>query len=109
MQTIKHKIGMTFSCSGQLTLPSGTWSADCEARDPDTNALVQTFDVTLTPPVSPATDHTITIRAESDETALWTANKRLRCDIVFSDTSSPPVKVPTSTFYIETQAKVTDV
>lgn len=105
-QTIVHKVGATFAYSGTIELPAGTWDAACQAYDGST--LVQEFTVTLTPPVNPATAHSITIRAEASATNLWAADKYLRCDIVFFDSSPTPVKVPTQTFTIKTIAKVTD-
>ncbi len=107
-QTIPHKKGATFGYSGAKLLPAGNWGMTSQARDKD-GALVQDFATTFvldddyTPPEDnpDLTRYLLTIRAESDDTDAWAVGAILSCDLVFTDDSNPPVKVPTDTFVIK--------
>lgn len=96
--TINFKRGGTFSYGCLVLMPTGTWSAAAKLRD-KAGVLMDTFTVTLTAPVNPETKHTLLIVQNATSTAAWPL-ERLQGDVVFTDASSPPVKLPTSTFFL---------
>lgn len=102
---ITFKRGSTFSYSGMVELPVGTWSAAAHIRTPNGD-LIQALTVTLTPPVNPSTEHTLLLEATAAQTLLWPCEK-LEGDVVFTDASVTPVVVPTGTFTVEVREKVT--
>ena len=106
-QTYPIKRGATLSLAGSVELPAGTWSASAQVRSA-VLALVEQLVVTLTPPVLPATAHTILIEASSAQTADWPIGS-LMCDVRFADASATPVVVPSPTFVINVQQEVTHV
>lgn len=106
-QRINHKRGATFSYSGLVTLPVGTWSASCDLDDSFGNKVSDTT-VTLsaleTPGASGET-HSILIEVAAATTATWVLGT-LSGDIRFSDVSG--VVVYTSTFYVNVTNGITD-
>lgn len=103
--TINFKRGSTFSYGGTFTMPAGTWTATAQLRDAQ-NVLIDDLDVTFTPPVSPATTHTLLIEKDAVDTAAWPTS-RLRGDISFADTNSPEVVLITSTFVVNVIERLT--
>lgn len=99
MSTINFKRGGTFSFGCKVKMPAGTWSAVGKLREPG-GAPVQTLTVTLDPlEDDPDFNYTILIVAPSTDTPEWPV-RVLRGDIKFSDASTPPVVLPTSTFTV---------
>ena len=102
---ISFKRGSTFSFSGLVQLPTGTWSAAAHIRNGHGD-LIQTLTTTLTLPVSPSTQHTLLLTATATQTAAWPLENLLG-DVVFTDASATPVVVPTGTFVVSVGEKVT--
>ena len=103
---IEHKAGATFSLTGTCLLPAGTWSATCEARHPITEALVQTFAVTLTPLGVPTAEasHAILIQATADQSAAWPRGP-LECDVRYAGADG--IVLATSSFMVDVIKRVT--
>lgn len=97
--TIRNfKRGGTFSYGCLVQLPTGTWSAAAQLLKADGSRI--DLDVTLTPPVAPSTKHTLLIEKSATGTTAWPL-EMLKGDVKFSDSSTPAVKLPTSTFVVE--------
>lgn len=105
MQTYTLKRGATLSLAGTASLPSGTWTAAASAKGPTMDA-VETLTVTLTPPQSPSTDHTILIVATGVQTADWPIETVL-IDVKFTDASNPAVVLTSPTFGVVVRQSVT--
>jgi hypothetical protein len=104
-KTITFKRGGTFSYGSLVQMPAGTWDADAQLVAPDGTRI--DLVVTLTPPVSPATKHTLLIEAPASATESW-PSEMLKGDIKFIDASAEPVKLPTSTFVVEVIEGITE-
>ena len=103
--SISFKRGSTFSFSGMVTLPAGTWSAAAQLRSARGD-LVFNLTITLTPPVNPSIQHTLLLTATPAQTLAWPL-ETLDGDVVFTDTSPTPVVVPTGSFKVTVIEKVT--
>lgn len=106
-QKITHKRGATFSYSGLVTLPAGTWTASCDLDNP---AGTKESDTTVTLAVlgSPGANgetHSILIEVAAGTTAAWPI-VTLSGDIRFEDNAG--VIVFTSTFHISVVKEITD-
>jgi hypothetical protein len=105
--TIRNfKRGGTFSYGCLVQLPAGTWDAEAQLRKTD-GTLIDDLDVTLDPPVSPETRHTLLIERAASATASWPLEK-LQGDVRFVDASPEPVKLPTSTYVVEVIRGITE-
>lgn len=107
IQKITHKRGATFSYSGLVTLPAGTWSASC---DLDNAGGIKLTDATVTlstlgSPGANGETHSILIEVAAATTAAWPIGT-LSGDIRFADNAG--VIVYTSTFYISVAKAITD-
>jgi hypothetical protein len=103
-KTINFKRGSTFSYGATFEMPSGAWTAAAQLLSADGTRI--DLDVTLTPPVSPATDHVLLIEKNATATSAWPLGF-LKGDIKFSDASAPAVRIFTSTFAVEVCEGVT--
>lgn len=106
-QKITHKRGATFSYSGLVTLPAGTWTASCDL-DNGTGTKVSDTTVTLNTLGSPGANgetHSILIEVVAATTAAWPVGT-LSGDIRFADNAG--VIVYTSTFYVSVGNGITD-
>lgn len=106
-QKINHKRGATFSYSGLVTLPTGTWTASCDLDNP-VGVKVSDTTVTLSVLGSPGANgetHSILIEVAASTTANWPVGT-LSGDIRFQDNAG--VIVFTSTFYISVTKGITD-
>lgn len=102
--TLTHKRGDTFSYTGTVVLPAGTWTAACQLRQDakiDKDPPAGTITVTLgnagvsngTTPLS------ILLFAQHSETQTWPA-ALLDCDVQFKDNSGIPIVDSTVTFTV---------
>jgi len=88
-------------------LYEGTWSAVAQVRNSE-NILIADLDVTLEVVDAETFEHSIVIEKDAIDTADWPVAK-LRCNIVFKDTSSPQARVPTTSFVINSKRSPTEV
>jgi hypothetical protein len=95
-QRIDLKRGATLSLAGTAALPSGTWTATCNAIG-NSGKFKTMLDVALTDPISPATAHQVLVSKAAADTATWPEGD-LTCDIRFEDASG--VVIPTPSFVI---------
>lgn len=103
--TTYHTAGTTYSRAGLYALPAGTWSATATVKTAG-GTLVQALAVNLAELGSPDVDgntHALSVLATAAETALWPL-QQLLCDIIFTDASVTPVKVPAVTVAINVSA-----
>lgn len=103
-QSIEVKRGATFALAGFINLPSGSWTATCEAKDAS-GQLIAELDVTLTPPVSPYVTWTVSFMAGADITIDWPLGY-LYSDVRFQDGSEV---IYTQTFVINVLEEITNV
>ena len=106
MSEIRHKRGTTFSYSGLVKLPAGTWTAACKLFNGD--ALVETLTATLVALGSPGANgetHSLLLEATAAATADWPIAK-LNGDIVF--TASGGVVIATGNFRVIVERGVTN-
>lgn len=99
--TTHHTAGTTYSRAGLYALPAGTWSATATVKTAG-GTLVQALAVNLSELGSPDVDgntHAMSVLATAAETATWPL-QQLLCDIIFTDASVDPVKVPAVTVAI---------
>lgn len=98
-QVLEYKQGGTFSYTGTVLLPAGTWSATCSLIGPDGRVADLEVDVQpLETPTATAT-HSIVIDTPSTDPNTWPLGV-LRSDVFFEDASVTPVFVPTDTFHV---------
>ena len=103
--TTTHTAGTTYSRAGLYKLPAGTWSAAATVKTAG-GTLVQALAVNLSELGSPDVDgntHALSLLATAAETATWPL-QQLLCDIIFTDASVTPVKVPAVTVAINVSA-----
>lgn len=105
---ITHKRGDSFSYSGAITLPVGTWTGAAQLRKSYESDPVDTLTVAMSPPHDTVTTWAVLITATASEAALWPTGQVL-CDIQFSNTESPPRVISTETFAIDVIKDVTRV
>lgn len=101
MSEIRHKKGTTFSYSGLVKLPAGSWAAACKLNAAD-GALVETLSVTLTAlgSLGPAGEtHSILLESSATGTSDWPI-ARLQGDIAFT---SGAIVIATNTFFVIVQ------
>lgn len=106
LQEIKHKIGSTFSLTGTVKLPAGTWSATSSLAIKDGIKLTD-FTVTLEvldPVAQDGSTHSLLIETAAANTASWPENKILLCDITFTDQSG--VKISSPSFIVKTERRI---
>lgn len=99
--TSHHTRATTYSRAGLYALPAGAWGATATVRT-QTGSLVQALAVNLAELGSPDVDgntHALSVLATAAETATWPL-QQLLCDIIFTDASVTPVKVPAVTVAI---------
>lgn len=103
LPVLDFKQGATFSLTGTVLLPAGTWTAASEIRN-GRGDLVCTPLVALTPLGSPTAtaSHTVVI-ATVDDTGSWAGV--LRTDVFFTDSGG--VKVPSETYLINVKVRET--
>lgn len=94
----KFKRGTSLSYGCFVVMPAGTWAVASKLRDIAGN-FIDNIDVTLTPPVSPETRYTLTIARAASATSAWPLGKLLG-DILFTDSSSTPIKLATGNYVI---------
>lgn len=107
-QTINFTRGATFSYSGLVKLPVGTWTVSGDIKN-KAKVLVSEMVCTLLPLVAPDADgntHSILLEVPSTVTALWPVNT-LVADLYFADNSVPPIVLISSTFSIAVQDGIT--
>ena len=100
-----HTAGTTYSRAGLYTLPAGTWSAAATVKT-GAGVLVQTLSVNLSALGTPDADghtHALSILATAEQTASW-PTAALMQDIIFTDASATPVKVPADSTIINCTA-----
>lgn len=102
--SIDLKKGSTLSLGGTVALPSGTWTAKASVKDVN-RVIIDELVVTLTAPVSPATDHTILLEGSATMTADWAYGRR-ECDIRYQDATGYVISSPT--FYINVVKEITN-
>lgn len=98
--SIDFKQGATFSLTGTVLLPAGTWMATSQLRD-ENGGLIRDLQVTLTPLGSPTAtaSHTVVIdEATPSDTSDFPLGL-LFTDVFFASTS-PTVKLPCNTYNI---------
>ena len=108
--TTYHTAGTTYSRAGLYALPSGTWSATATVKT-GAGVAVQTLSVNLSALGTPDADgntHALSVLATATETALWPLATLLQ-DIIFTDASATPVKVPADTIQIVCSAHTTPI
>ena len=97
----RHTRGTTYSRAGLYTLPAGTWSAAATVKTA-AGTEVQTLSVNLGALPEPDADghtHALSVLATAAQTATWPLATLLQ-DIVFTDASATPVKVPAESVQI---------
>ena len=104
-QRIDLKRGATLSLGGTVQLPAGVWTATCGGVG-NGGKFKTSLSVVLTPPVLPATKHSIVISAAAAATNTWPEGD-LSCDIRFVDAGG--VVIPTPSFIITVHPWVTHV
>lgn len=97
----RHTQGTTYSRAGVYKLPAGTWSVTATVKTA-TGTVVEALSCNLSafalPDVNGNT-HALSIVSDATETALWPLAALLQ-DVIFTDASLVPVKVPAITTQI---------
>lgn len=105
MSEIRHKRGATFSYTGLVKLPAGTWTGACKLFDGET--LVETLTVTLSTLGSPGANgetHSLLLEATAAATADWPLAK-LKGDVAFSSAGAVAI---TGTFAVIVERSLTN-
>ena len=92
------KQGATLSLAGSVSLPAGDWSASASISSGG-GGFYSSLDVTLTPPVSPQSDHHILMLKDASVTEHWPVES-LNCDIRFECSDGTVVFSPTFSIHV---------
>ena len=98
--------GATFSRTGLIKLPAGTWTVAGNVKSQD-GTLRSAFTCTLEAitPDSAGNNYSVLIEVDSTSTAEWPV-ETLVADLKFTDNSDPPVVIISNRFNILVQQAV---
>lgn len=107
-KTVTLKRGSTLSLTGNVKLPTGTWTATSKIAKPN-NVLLDTLGVTLSALAEVGANgetHSIAVTRAASFTETWPLGN-LQCDIRFEDSVGGTV-IHTPTFYVSVVQEITD-